>query len=127
MLSSLSQPNFAGLPMLLSERMKCTLLCFVIFIFFSDALLSQDNDTDTLASKKLEDVVVKGYEQNRRLSETAGAVGVVSQKKFDVFGSASVLPAINTVPGVRMEERYPGSYRLNIRGSSLRSPFGVRM
>jgi iron complex outermembrane receptor protein len=25
-----------------------------------------------------------------------------------------------------MEERSPGSYRLNIRGSSLRSPFGVR-
>ena len=25
-----------------------------------------------------------------------------------------------------MEERSPGSYRFNIRGSSLRSPFGVR-
>ena len=25
-----------------------------------------------------------------------------------------------------MDERSPGSYRLNIRGSSLRSPFGVR-
>ena len=25
-----------------------------------------------------------------------------------------------------MEERSPGSYRINIRGSSLRSPFGVR-
>ncbi len=32
----------------------------------------------------------------------------------------------NTVAGVRMEERSPGSYRINIRGSSLRSPFGVR-
>src|SRR5690606_21256668 len=27
---------------------------------------------------------------------------------------------------VRMEERSPGSYRLSIRGSLLRSPFGVR-
>ena len=25
-----------------------------------------------------------------------------------------------------MEERSPGSYRMNIRGSTLRSPFGVR-
>ncbi|MCH5683602.1 TonB-dependent receptor plug domain-containing protein [Niabella sp. W65] len=25
-----------------------------------------------------------------------------------------------------MEERSPGSYRINMRGSSLRSPFGVR-
>lgn len=38
----------------------------------------------------------------------------------------SLLPALNTVPGVRMEERSPGSYRLSIRGSVLRSPFGVR-
>jgi iron complex outermembrane receptor protein len=28
--------------------------------------------------------------------------------------------------GVRMEERSPGSYRLSIRGSLLRSPFGIR-
>ena len=33
---------------------------------------------------------------------------------------------MNIVPGVRMEERSPGSYRLSIRGSLLRSPFGVR-
>ena len=38
----------------------------------------------------------------------------------------SILPALNIIPGVSMEERSPGSYRLNIRGSSLRSPFGVR-
>ena len=36
------------------------------------------------------------------------------------------MSALNTVPGVRMEERSPGSYRLSIRGSLLRSPFGVR-
>ncbi|MFL5810517.1 MAG: TonB-dependent receptor, partial [Flavisolibacter sp.] len=42
------------------------------------------------------------------------------------FGVASVVSAVNSTPGVRMEERSPGSYRLNIRGSSLRSPFGVR-
>ncbi|MEJ0103149.1 MAG: hypothetical protein WDO19_11585 [Bacteroidota bacterium] len=33
---------------------------------------------------------------------------------------------MNNTPGVRMEERSPGSYRLNLRGSTLRSPFGVR-
>ncbi len=37
-----------------------------------------------------------------------------------------MVSALNTVPGVRMEERSPGSYRLSIRGSLLRSPFGVR-
>jgi iron complex outermembrane receptor protein len=37
-----------------------------------------------------------------------------------------MLPALNTSSGVRMEERSPGSYRLSIRGSLLRSPFGIR-
>ncbi len=38
----------------------------------------------------------------------------------------TLVPALNTLPGVRMEERSPGSYRLSIRGSLLRSPFGIR-
>ncbi|HEX8676573.1 MAG TPA: TonB-dependent receptor [Segetibacter sp.] len=103
-----------------------TLLCFLIVVFFLAQSFGQQADQDTLSIKKLEDVVVKGYEQNRRLNETAGAVGLVNQRQLEKYGAVSVLPAINAVPGVRMEERSPGSYRLNIRGSSLRSPFGVR-
>jgi iron complex outermembrane recepter protein len=38
----------------------------------------------------------------------------------------SLVPALNSIAGVRMEERSPASYRLSIRGSLLRSPFGVR-
>jgi iron complex outermembrane receptor protein len=33
---------------------------------------------------------------------------------------------MNSIAGLRMEERSPGSYRLSIRGSLLRSPFGIR-
>src|SRR5690606_8225943 len=32
----------------------------------------------------------------------------------------------NTLAGIRMEERSPGSYRLAMRGSLIRSPFGIR-
>jgi len=40
---------------------------------------------------------------------------------------ASILSALNLMPGVKMEERgYGGSRRINIRGSFLRSPFAVR-
>lgn len=106
--------------------MRKVLLCFFIVSFFSVKSFCQQADEDTLSVKKLEDVVVKGYEQNRRLNETAGAVGVINRQQLEKYGNVSVLPAINAVPGVRMEERSPGSYRLNIRGSSLRSPFGVR-
>lgn len=58
--------------------------------------------------------------------DVPAAISYVGQKQLNRFGNASIVPALNAAPGVRMEERSPGSYRLNIRGSSLRSPFGVR-
>jgi iron complex outermembrane receptor protein len=76
--------------------------------------------------KVLHEVVVRAYEQNRQLKEVAAPIGVVSNLELQQFTPVSILPAVNTIPGVRMEERSPGSYRLSIRGSSLRSPFGVR-
>ena len=82
--------------------------------------------TDSSDIKPLQEVVVKAYEQNRKLSEVGAPVSVVGKAALSRFGNGSILPAVNTIPGVRMEERSPGSYRLNIRGSSLRSPFGVR-
>ena len=106
--------------------MKKNSFCFIILAIVSFKTFGQQADQDTMSAKKLEDVVVKGYEQNRRLNETAGAVGVINRQQLEKYGSVSVLPAINAIPGVRMEERSPGSYRLNIRGSALRSPFGVR-
>ena len=78
------------------------------------------------SSQTLQEVTVKAYEQNRRLMQVPGAIAVVGQPQLLSFNNTNILPALNTKPGIRMEERSPGSYRLNIRGSSLRSPFGVR-
>src|SRR3984885_8413738 len=82
--------------------------------------------TDSSDTRPLPEVVVKAYEQNRKLVEVAAPVSLLGKAALNRFGNSSVLPALNTIPGVRMEERSPGSYRLNIRGSTLRSPFGVR-
>jgi iron complex outermembrane receptor protein len=82
--------------------------------------------TDSSDTKPLHEVVVKAYEQNRKLIDVGAPVAVVSKASLDRFGNSSILSAMNMTPGVRMEERSPGSYRLNIRGSSIRSPFGVR-
>jgi iron complex outermembrane receptor protein len=78
------------------------------------------------SARTLQEVEVRAYGQNRQLKEAAMAVSVITPAQLDRFNNMSILPAINATPGVRMEERSPGSYRLNIRGSSLRSPFGVR-
>src|SRR5579872_550921 len=81
---------------------------------------------DSSDTRPLGEVVVKAYEQNRRIMDVGAPVNIVSKAVLNRFANLSILPAMNTNPGVRMEERSPGSYRLNIRGSSLRSPFGVR-
>lgn len=90
--------------------------------------IAQDSDTTAASdtAKILNEVVIEAYAYNRPADEVPAAVAVVSPKEFERFNNTSFLPAINTVPGVRMEERSPGSYRFSIRGSLLRSPFGVR-
>src|ERR1700748_300710 len=106
---------------------------FLLFIAccFGLSLSAQDTHppdflTDSSATRPLSQVIIKAYEQNRKLTEVGAPVSVINKSSLDRFGNVSILPALNTAPGVRMEERSPGSYRLNIRGSSLRSPFGVR-
>src|SRR5262245_10545734 len=78
------------------------------------------------STKVLNEVVVRAYLYNRPMSEVPAAVVTLDQKDLERFNNTSFLPAVNLVPGVRMEERSPGSYRFSIRGSLLRSPFGVR-
>ena len=69
---------------------------------------------------------VIGYGQQLPLRRTAAGVGVVDATVIQRYSETSLTQAVNTLPGVRLEERATGSYRLSIRGSTLRSPFGVR-
>lgn len=105
--------------------MKIILLVFLCSLF-TNILAQTPKEVDTTNAELLQEVVIKGYEQNRKTKEIAAAVSIINQQQLQRFSSVSILPAVNATPGVRMEERSPGSYRLNIRGSSLRSPFGVR-
>ena len=99
--------------------------CVVILLFFAYSVNAQ-TITTVDSAKTLENVIIKAYDQNRSLIDVAAPVSVTGQAQLNRFSSLSILPALNITPGVSMEERSPGSYRLNIRGSSLRSPFGVR-
>jgi len=93
-------------------------------IAFLSFHLASAQQTDTL--KKLQEVVIKAYLTQQPLLTIPAAVSSIGLQTLQMQSSFSLVPAINTVPGVRMEERSPGSYRLSIRGSLLRSPFGVR-
>lgn len=76
--------------------------------------------------KQLDEVVITGYLSRLPIVQVPASVAVLNSKALLSGSQQSLVPVINTVPGVRMEERSPGSYRLSIRGSVLRSPFGVR-
>lgn len=95
---------------------------FLIVVFTVQLASAQQNDT----LKKLPEVVIKAYLSQQPLLTVPAAVGTVSFQQLQMQPGFSLVPAVNTIPGVRMEERSPGSYRLSIRGSLLRSPFGVR-
>jgi iron complex outermembrane recepter protein len=87
-------------------------------------LKAQQPEQDS--SQTLQEVTVNAYEQNRKLMQVPASIAVINKTQLLHFNNTNILPALNANPGIRMEERSPGSYRLNIRGSSLRSPFGVR-
>ncbi|MGY0040307.1 TonB-dependent receptor plug domain-containing protein [Pedobacter sp. NJ-S-72] len=77
-------------------------------------------------TKKLEEVVIRPYLSAQPLLRTTGAVTVLNKVALERQPNSSLVTVMNTLSGVRMEERSPGSYRLSIRGSLLRSPFGIR-
>src|SRR5688572_18375377 len=99
-------------------------------LLFSSLLLSltscfaQEEETDSL--RTLDEVTIRAFEQNRSLRSTITSVKIIDLNNGDRTTKTSLVNGFNSISGVRMEERSPGSYRINIRGSSLRSPFGVR-
>ena len=104
--------------------MKTWLLILVAFLAVAPLHAQTNKQPDT--TRLLQEVVVKAYEQNRQLKEVSAAINVINAAQLARYNNTTLLPALNATPGVHMEERSPGSYRLNIRGSTLRSPFGVR-
>lgn len=98
-----------------------------LFVFQHVAIYGQSSDSIHVNQMvKLSDVQVVGYLQPQQRWKTPASVGIIHQKELETQSVESLVPVMNTVPGVRMEERSPGSYRLSIRGSLVRSPYGVR-
>ncbi|MCZ4221944.1 TonB-dependent receptor [Pedobacter rhodius] len=102
--------------------MKLTLT----FIFTCFALTAAAQNAQTDSVKKLNDVVVKGYYNTQPLIRSVSAVSLIDSNLIRNQQNSSLVSTFNSVAGVRMEERSPGSYRLSLRGSLLRSPFGIR-
>ncbi len=74
----------------------------------------------------LGEITVEAYSADRNPADVPASIGLLQQADLNRFSNSSLVPSFNMLPGVRMDERSPGSYRFSIRGSLLRSPFGVR-
>ena len=102
----------------------CLLYLFVIVFSFT---ASGQNTSDASAEKDtLQNVIISAFESYHKLLDVPAPVNLLREKQMQQTNNLSWVRAMNNLPGVNMDERSPGSYRLNIRGSSIRSPFGVR-
>ena len=103
--------------------MKPFIVIFLL-LFYGFPCIAQQEEEDS--ARNLEEVIIKAFGQNRTLRNTTASVKIIERNNADRYTKTSLVNGFNTVAGVRMEERSPGSYRINIRGSSLRSPFEYR-
>ncbi|KQT20977.1 TonB-dependent receptor [Chryseobacterium sp. Leaf405] len=89
---------------------------------YASLLFSQRKDSVALISE----VRIDTYKKPTAFINSTKSVSVVSEDLLRQNTPERMLESINQTAGARMEERSPGSYRISLRGSTLRSPFGVR-
>jgi iron complex outermembrane receptor protein len=100
------------------------LLFFIGCVIFNVSLAQ--TSIDTAMSGTLDSVTVTAFRITYNGQSLPVANARITSATLQQEVNGTLLPAFNLVAGVRMEQRSEGSYRLAIRGSSLRSPFGVR-
>lgn len=99
-----------------------TKIYFLLSTLSATFLLSQKKDSVNLISE----VKIDAYKKPTTFIASTKSVSVVSENLLNQNTPERMLESINQIAGARMEERSPGSYRISLRGSTLRSPFGVR-
>lgn len=107
---------------LMKINYKPILLCLFL-LFFYGKNIAQLLEADTV---QLSEVIVHSYLNRQSFLKVSGAVNVVDTTEINRLTGNNLVPLLNALPGVRLEERSPSSYRISLRGSLLRSPFGVR-
>ena len=80
-------------------------------------------DADGLS---LNEVRVAGYNGNKTNKETAGAIALITSRDISRGTGVSLQPALNAIPGVRMEQSTLSEARISIRGNGVRAAFGIR-
>ena len=110
----------------------CTLLLMLTLSSLAHAQSSSRNAATSSEADSLiqaidfKEIFVIGFLHNQRLLDTPGAIQTLDPADFTAQDQHSLRGALDKVSGLRFEERAPASYRISLRGSSLRAPFGIR-
>jgi iron complex outermembrane receptor protein len=99
---------------------------FTLVLIFAAGIVASAQSKKADTAKNLNTVTVRGYLSDQPMLSVPASVSVITPAQLKLQPDNSLVSTMNTIPGIRMEERSPGSYRLSIRGSLLRSPFGIR-
>jgi iron complex outermembrane receptor protein len=97
-----------------------------IALFCCLTLLSKSNAQEIKNDSILKVVTVTGFSKGEQINKQSAPIAYLSPKELNNFSPHNPVMAWNTLPGVNLEQRAVSSYRVSIRGSSIRSPFGVR-
>ncbi|WP_154224408.1 TonB-dependent receptor [Marinicella rhabdoformis] len=89
----------------------------------SDNVDEQAKENEKVELESIE--IIAHFDKQAILGLTASAQTITAEQ-IEAQQTTTFLPAINSIAGIRMEQRAPGSYRLAMRGSLIRSPFGIR-
>lgn len=98
----------------------CLFTLSIALPYLSIAQLHKDSTV------RLQPIDLKVHFVSQSLLSVSSGVHTINESTIQQQQPTTLLTGMNTVAGIRMEERSPGSYRLAMRGSLIRSPFGIR-
>jgi iron complex outermembrane receptor protein len=74
----------------------------------------------------LNEVRVVGFSGNRPIKKTAGSIAVITAAQLNRGNALSFQEALNSIPGVRMDQSTLSEARIAIRGNGVRASYGIR-
>lgn len=80
--------------------------------------------TDSTENINLQEVIVKAFNSEKRLLDTPGSIGLITNRQLLQEPSFTLAPSVNKLAGVWMQSGSINTNRLTIRGIGTRSPYG---
>lgn len=112
--------NFAN------NQIKVTMIGYKTQIVDLDADIAHLNIQLDVNTIDLNEVRVTGYNENKTRKETAGSVALITSREINRGSAVSLQSALNSIPGVRMDQSTLSEARISIRGNGVRASYGIR-